>query len=425
MTQEHAKPIPIKEEKIEVDYDYFEDFLQPLPDLDPEVEPDQEPVKRSRKKIKQDKDDDENWTPNVVPKRTRKNGVAKQERQSKGASFIRKNEQLLRSYEHSKPLTEYKVPPCDTRMKKNIGSVDYSKEFSCDMCSGRFATEKIMFEHMTRMHEEHFDCPYCNHSFRLDEEEKFKLHLFKHDHKLLNSTACVQCGKFFRQPSHYRNHLKVRGTYHDDQCTQCPVKFSTYEEYKDHVKKEHQDVWQYKCGFCKELYDDEKDLKGHVDFAHLGKGIKNKVKSKNEPIEEKVCEECGKHVKFLTIHMNTVHQDQKLPCPHCQLCFKTKIRLKKHIQTMHEKAPCSQCGEMVGIAKMWRHVASKHTPATDRRFKCDVCGKSFIESARLKDHKNIHTGEKPYKCKFCNACFASAGTHAMHQRSHLGHRRSK
>jgi KRAB domain-containing zinc finger protein len=40
------------------------------------------------------------------------------------------------------------------------------------------------------------------------------------------------------------------------------------------------------------------------------------------------------------------------------------------------------------------------------------------------DHKNIHTGEKPYKCKFCSARFASKGTHAGHQRSHLGHRRN-
>ena len=41
----------------------------------------------------------------------------------------------------------------------------------------------------------------------------------------------------------------------------------------------------------------------------------------------------------------------------------------------------------------------------------------------FQDHKNIHTGEKPYKCKFCSACFASQGNQAMHQKSHLGHRR--
>ena len=127
----------------------------------------------------------------------------------------------------------------------------------------------------------------------------------------------------------------------------------------------------------------------------------------------------------LTNHMIGVHGNQKHTCPHCQLVLKTKARLQKHIEWIHEKAPCEQCGEMVGIAKMQRHVASKHTSIYDKRFKCTTCGKSFNENARLKDHINVHTGNKPYKCKFCNACFASSGTHAMHQRSHLGHRRTK
>ena len=103
--------------------------------------------------------------------------------------------------------------------------------------------------------------------------------------------------------------------------------------------------------------------------------------------------------------------------------MKDKDTVTKHIQWVHEKVPCEQCGELVGVGKMKRHIASKHTSIYDRKFKCDVCGKSFERNAKLKDHKNIHTGEKPYQCKFCNKCFASFGTHAMHQRSHLGHRR--
>ena len=35
---------------------------------------------------------------------------------------------------------------------------------------------------------------------------------------------------------------------------------------------------------------------------------------------------------------------------------------------------------------------------------------------KLRDHKNVHTGEKPYKCKYCSTCFASVGNHRMHER---------
>ena len=96
--------------------------------------------------------------------------------------------------------------------------------------------------------------------------------------------------------------------------------------------------------------------------------------------------------------------------------------LKAHNKTAHdEKVPCVHCGKLYGVAaRMSVHIQAQHTPNEDKKHKCEVCGKGFSESDRLKDHNNIHTGEKPYLCQFCSACFASKGTHAMHERSHLG-----
>ena len=140
---------------------------------------------------------------------------------------------------------------------------------------------------------------------------------------------------------------------------------------------------------------------------------------------KKVCEECGSHVNNLKQHIDAVHGTAKLICPHCPTTFKNPDYLKKHIDWVHVKVPCSECGEMVGRRKMSWHMNSKHTSIYDRKFKCDICGKGFTDNSKLSEHKNVHTGAKPFKCKYCNACFASRGTQAMHQRSHLGHRRSK
>ena len=406
--------------------DYFEDI--PLKDL-------QQPrIKRKYRKRQKSDDEDDTWTPNNSSSNksiSKKTKVLKKEKKEKGQSaFNDEYKQLFETYQLPKPLESFKMPSFASK-NIEIGSrvIDYTKEFSCDLCSSRFLTSGNLEHHVTKCHFEHYDCIYCKRSFKLDQADKFKLHVFKHEHNLINTTAstCVQCGKYFRFGNQYQEHIKLKGEFHDDQCSQCNDKFATYEEYQSHVQDIHLGVWKYKCGFCQTLFDEAKLLKSHVSYTHLGKVRKVRTstkKPKTEPLD-KVCEECGKHVRDLNGHILQVHRDLKLPCPHCPILSKNPAKLKRHIEWVHMQIPCIECGVMVGRRKMPRHVASKHTSIYDRKFKCDICGKGFNDKAKLSDHNNVHTGEKPFKCKFCNACFASRGTHAMHQRSHLGHRRSK
>ena len=100
--------------------------------------------------------------------------------------------------------------------------------------------------------------------------------------------------------------------------------------------------------------------------------------------------------------------------------------MHQHFVTQHEKIPCDICGEMYGSKVMPRHVQSKHTERQNMKFKCTFCGKGFAQGRNLKDHINIHTGEKPYICKFCGAAFSSVGNHGMHERTvHMGHKRDE
>ena len=160
-----------------------------------------------------------------------------------------------------------------------------------------------------------------------------------------------------------------------------------------------------------------------------GNAIKEKIPNYNAEIkqrfdcEKKECPECGVSVRDLKRHLNAMHYGQKQICAHCAQELPSLLCLKDHIQTVHEKIPCDECGKLVARRVMKRHRDSVHTPNDQKKYKCDVCGKGFVAKDHLNDHKNIHTGEKPYKCKFCSACFASKGTHAMHERSHVGRRR--
>ena len=137
----------------------------------------------------------------------------------------------------------------------------------------------------------------------------------------------------------------------------------------------------------------------------------------------RVCPECGKNVESLSQHL-AIHDRKETKCPQCDEIFRNQRCVDNHIKAVHDKIPCVECGKLIGPSKMKIHLQG-HLPDSERKHKCEVCFKGFVESARLKDHMNIHTGEKPYKCKYCSSCFASQGNQRMHERSHEGYRRNQ
>lgn len=40
-----------------------------------------------------------------------------------------------------------------------------------------------------------------------------------------------------------------------------------------------------------------------------------------------------------------------------------------------------------------------------KKYKCDICEKSFTHCGTLKDHKRIHSGETPFVCTYCGRGF--------------------
>lgn len=56
---------------------------------------------------------------------------------------------------------------------------------------------------------------------------------------------------------------------------------------------------------------------------------------------------------------------------------------------------------------------------------CDICGKKYCTPKDLAEHKNTHTGEKPYVCDICGKSFTSRSSHWLHQRKHTSEKDHK
>ena len=108
-------------------------------------------------------------------------------------------------------------------------------------------------------------------------------------------------------------------------------------------------------------------------------------------------------------------------CPHCDYEYQGMIKLERHINnhTGNKPLACDQCSHKAQTRhELNRHKKYKHTQL--RNYKCDDCGKGFVENSHLKRHKLVHTGERTWQCSECPLVFQSKFHLKRHARIHTG-----
>ncbi|XP_069363627.1 zinc finger protein 271-like [Maniola hyperantus] len=107
-------------------------------------------------------------------------------------------------------------------------------------------------------------------------------------------------------------------------------------------------------------------------------------------------------------------------CDICQIVFKQKSRLVKHIKTHAEvrRLTCKICQYKCKYQSDLKNHMRTHTG--ERPFSCKLCNHKFARNSSLVTHMRIHAGIKPFTCKLCSYKCTTNSSLVTHMRTHTG-----
>ena len=185
-----------------------------------------------------------------------------------------------------------------------------------------------------------------------------------------------------------------------EKVCKCELEALTDAQKVKHFKVTH-DVYE-KCHKCHQLY-----IK-LFDEIHVCKIPKKKAKQ----TDTTECTVCGKKTHSMEFHST-------IPATCLKGCGKT-IR-NQYIARSHQcsnwmEMPCPTCGKVVR-GKVARHTKLWHTSDSEKKWKCEYCGKGFIEEKPFTSHINMHLKLKPHKCRRgCELGFADPANRGQHEK---------
>ena len=345
--------------------------------------------------------------------------------------------------------------PSKLKVHKRIHTGE--KSYSCSYCTVKFKEKHHMNRHekvhSTRGHEMkteeskmiHF-CSLCRKD--LVGRETYEIHLKVHKEKM--HLSCEHCGKVCSSLTKLKIHRRIHTGEKPYSCKYCTLKFrqkshkAVHE--KIHVAKEH------KFESEKSKYNQFKKLKNNYECEICQKAvatpskliIHKRIHTGEKPYSCKFCtlkfRQKSHKVGHEKIHVTKEHKiesDESKMIHFCNYCNNNKDFIGIEAYKVHMKKHKNQSGtsgDAQALIKNETPTESEISRKTESLEKsenvtkssrpkmlhsCEICGKKCNGSSKLKVHKRIHTGEKPYSCSYCTLNFRHKSNMNSHEKVHI------
>ncbi|XP_017883029.1 zinc finger protein 2 homolog isoform X1 [Ceratina calcarata] len=248
----------------------------------------------------------------------------------------------------------------------------------------------------------------------------------------------------------------------DFECVTCHRVFQSEDMLKEHLDecREEDDSNTLQLSYL-ENYDSEEEEKDdnsdYVNTSNTEDSSSNSQGNNNDkpvikPVPETQCHCCAED-------LSNAHSGGNFSCEYCELSFKKKSSLERHVVVIHWQADsctCVDCGQSFRdrkalnkhryithadkkiykcercetyFSRMYhlnRHVMHSGCHGNIiKTFSCQVCEKVFTRKDNLRDHLRTHAGtpqrqKKP--CRYCPKEFSTNQQLLIHERAHTGER---
>jgi KRAB domain-containing zinc finger protein len=337
---------------------------------------------------------------------------------------------------------EKHVATCSLSSEEKIKKV--FKIHKCLECGKEFKLIKLFHEHcQLHIDEKKLRCIKCG--LICKDIDDFNKHLEEH-----NKFECYYCGQKFLEKNRLYQHIMYHHAEEKFQCALCQMSFKTKTIFNNHQRDVHDpeakknppfccdhcgkrftekrllrihlghafNLRRYKCSFCDKSFNAASGRRQHMKI-HKRKegGVKGQEK-------KFLCHLCSRSFTLktsLNSHIRYHSIEKKFKCKICDRAVAKESTLARHLNVHYRKGQISDernfCCAVCGKTYKTKAILKQHSIChSEKKFKCNICEKSFNQQNNLDTHLNYHHDKKQFQCSLCDAKFNSRSNVNYHEK---------